>query len=357
MNLETRFDGLVLKNPLMPASGPLSGDLAKLEFLYNQGIGAIVTKTVSSKAAIVPRPCIYGGKDFVMNSELWSEYPYEMWIKEILPMLPTDVPRIISVGYTKEDMELLIPLLDPFADAFEISTHYVGKDLNVIAETVRTIRANTEKPVYMKISPHIPDPIGFATAVRNAGATGIVAINSLGPTMNIDIESRKIIYGNIDGYAWTSGPMIKNLALAIVYMIKQAMPDFTVIGVGGIKSADDVIEFLLAGASGVQMLSSALLIGKDLYSKIIDDLPKALEKYGFESIEEVRAIILDKTISYTPKVPVVDHEKCTSCKLCEKICPYFAITYTTKIVMDPEKCFGCELCISKCPVKAISKGK
>jgi dihydroorotate dehydrogenase (fumarate) len=247
--------------------------------------------------------------------------------------------------------------LDPIADAFEISTHYVGKDLNVIAETVRTIRANTEKPVYMKISPHIPDPIGFATAVRNAGATGIVAINSLGPTMNIDIESRKIIYGNIDGYAWTSGPMIKNLALAIVYMIKQAMPDFTVIGVGGIKSADDVIEFLLAGASGVQMLSSALLIGKDLYSKIIDDLPKALEKYGFESIEEVRAIILDKTISYTPKVPVVDHEKCTSCKLCEKICPYFAITYTTKIVMDPEKCFGCELCISKCPVKAISKGK
>ncbi len=243
MNLETRFDGLVLKNPLMPASGPLSGDLEKLEYLYKQGIGAIVTKTVSSKPAVVPRPCIYGDRDFVMNSELWSEYPYEMWIEEILPKLPTDVPRIISVGYTKEDMALLIPLLDPFADAFEISTHYVGKDLSVIAETVKTIRRGTDKPIYMKVSPHIPDPVGFAKAVREAGATGIAAINSLGPTMNIDIKTRSIVYGNADGFAWTSGPAIKNLALAFVYLIKQAMPDFTVLGVGGVKTADDVIEF------------------------------------------------------------------------------------------------------------------
>lgn len=356
MNLETKFNGLVLKNPLMPASGPLSGDLEKLMYLYNQGIGAIVTKTVSSKPAVVPRPCIYGDKDFVMNSELWSEFSYETWLEEILPNLPTDVPRIISVGYTKEDMELLIPLLDPYADAFEISTHYVGKDLSVIADTVRMIRKGTDKPVFMKVSPHIPDPIGFAKAVRDAGASGIAAINSLGPTMNIDIASRKIVYGNADGYAWTSGPMIKNLAVAIVYMIKQAMPDFTVIGVGGIKTADDVIEFLLAGASGVQMLSSALLKGKDLYGKIIDDLPKALERYGFDSIEEVKATALDRSITFDPKVPVVNHDKCTSCMLCEKICPYFAITYTDKIVMDPDKCFGCELCVSKCPVKAISKG-
>lgn len=356
MNLETKFDGLTLKNPLMPASGPLSGDLEKLEYLYNQGIGAIVTKTVSSKPAVVPRPCIYGDRDFVMNSELWSEHPYEMWLEEILPNLPNDVPKIISVGYTKEDMELLIPLLDPFADAFEISTHYVGKDLSVIAETVRTIRKNTDKPVYMKVSPHIPDPVGFAKAVRQAGATGIAAINSLGPTMNIDIDSRSIVYGNADGFAWTSGPVIKNLALAIVYLIKEEMPDFTVIGVGGIKSADDVIEFLLAGASGVQMLSGALLKGKDLYGKIIADLPKSLEKYGFESIEEVKATALNKSISFDPKVPTVNHDKCTLCGLCEKICPYFAITIDPKVEMNPDKCFGCELCVSKCPVKAINKG-
>jgi dihydroorotate dehydrogenase (fumarate) len=291
-----------------------------------------------------------------MNSELWSEYGYETWINEILPNLPKDVPTIISVGYTKEDMELLIPLLDPYADAFEVSTHYVGKDLSVISDTVKMIVKHTSKPVFMKISPHIPDPVGFAKAVKEAGASGIAAINSLGPTMKIDLASRKIIYGNADGYAWTSGPAIKNLALAIVYMIKQAMPDFTVIGVGGISSAEDVLEFMLAGASGVQMLSGALLKGKDLYGKIIKDLPGALEKYGFESIEDLQKATLDKSISYEAKVPVVDHDTCTKCKLCEKICPYFAISFSDKIEIDSDKCFACELCVSKCPVKAIAKG-
>lgn len=356
MNLTTQFDGLKLKNPVMPASGPLSGDLEKLQYLNQSNVGALVTKTISSKPAVVPRPCIYGDKTFVMNSELWSEFGYETWLNEILPFLPTDVPRIISVGYTMEDMELLIPLLDPYAEAFEISTHYVGKDLTVIAKTVEAIRKNTTKPVYMKISPHIPDPVGFAKAVRDAGATGIVAINSLGPTLNIDLKTRSIVYGNPDGFVWTSGPNIKHLALGIIYLIKQAMPDFTVIGVGGIASADDVLEFLLAGASGVQLLSAALLKGKDLYKKIIDDLPRALEKYGFSSIEEVMATPLKRSFKYEKAVPWVDDAICTHCLLCEKICPYMAIRHEDKILFHEEKCFGCELCVSKCPVKAIHQG-
>ena len=192
------------------------------------------------------------------------------------------------MGYTKEDMAVLIPLLDPYADAFEVSTHYVGKDLSVIQDTVRTIRQHTEKPVYMKVSPHIPDKVAFAKAVREAGASGIAAINSLGPTMKIDLASKAIVYGSQSGFVWTSGPAIKNLALATVYEVKQAMPDFTVIGVGGVASAEDVIEFLLAGADGVQMLSAALLKGKDLYGKIVRDLPLALEKYGFPSVMEVK---------------------------------------------------------------------
>ncbi len=355
MKLQTKFDGLLLKNPLMPAAGPLTGDLEKLQFILEQGVGAVVTKTISTTAAIVPRPCIYGDRDYVMNSELWSEYTKEKWLNEFLPEFSKkcDVPLIISVGYSKDDMEILIPLLDKFADAFEVSTHYVGSDLSVIAETVRTIRSFTNKPFYMKISPHIPDPVLFAKTIKEAGATGIAAINSLGPTMKIDISNKAIIYGNDKGFAWTSGPVIKNLALATVYLIKQEMPDFTIIGVGGIKSADDVIEFLLAGADGVQMLSAALLKGKTLYSKIISDLPKALEKYGFSSIEEVKNSVLTIKTSYTPKLPKLYEDKCTECMLCEKICPYFAIEFIDKITFDKDKCFGCDLCISKCPVGAI----
>lgn len=356
MNLSTSFNGLFLENPLMPASGPLVGDFEKLKFMQDSGCGAVVTKTISTKLPHIPKPCIYGDKEYVMNSELWSELPLDLWVSEILPAFVKikDRPLIVSVGYSESDMEELIPLLDRFADAFEVSTHYVGTNLSTIEGIVRTIRKHTVKPVYMKISPHIPSPELFAKAIKNAGANGIVAVNSLGPTMKIDIEKRKIIYGNDSGFVWTSGPVIKNLALATVYKIKQAEPSLTVIGTGGIKSADDVIEFLLAGASGVQMLSGALLKGKQLYKKIIDDLPGALVKYGFNSVEEIIATTLDKSVDYTGVVPTLIKDKCIECMLCKDVCPYFAITFPNIITIDPDKCFRCGLCVSKCPVKALT---
>lgn len=355
MDLSTKFNGLYLENPLMPASGPLVGDADKLAFMVSQGCGAIVTKTISTKLPHIPKPCIYGDREYVMNSELWSEYPYQKWINDFLPAFwkTKDRPLIISVGYTKADMEILIPLLDRFADAFEVSTHYVGTDLSVIADTVKTIRSHTIKPIFMKISPHLPDPEGFAKAISEAGANGVVAINSLGPTLKIDLISRNIVYGNESGFVWTSGPIIKNLALATVYKIKNAMPSLSIIGVGGISKAEDVVEFLLAGASATQMLSGALLKGKDLFSKIIADLPQVLEKYGFSSVEEVKQTTLKKAVTYEPFLPVLIPEKCTKCQLCVRVCPYFAIELKNVITFDKTKCFSCGLCISKCPTKAL----
>ncbi len=101
------------------------------------------------------------------------------------------------------------------------------------------------------------------------------------------------------------------------------------------------------------MLSGALLKGKTLYSKIIKDLPAALEKYGFDSIEQISNTSLKIITGYEPKVPVLNEDKCTHCRLCEKICPYFAISYDGMIRFDKDKCFGCDLCITKCPVGAL----
>jgi len=357
MNLKTSLSGINFKNPLMPASGPLVGDSEKMKIISDYGVGGMVTKTISSKGAEVVRPCIFGGSNFIMNAELWSEYGPEVWIDEFLPEVKKEIdkPLIISVGYSKEDMEYLIPKLDKFADAFEISTHYVGKDLTTIKETLMTIRKHTKKPVYMKMSPHIPDPIGFAKMVIENGGNGVVAINSLGPTMKIDISSRKVLVGNTEGEVWTSGPAIKPIALALIHKIKKALPQCEIIGVGGISSAEDVIEFLLSGASAVQMLSAAMLKGKDLYKKIIDDLPSALGKYGFNSIEEVINTELETgNVKHYPIYPSINYDKCVNCKLCENICPYFAIsTKDEKVVVDTNKCFGCGLCQSKCPTSAI----
>ena len=101
------------------------------------------------------------------------------------------------------------------------------------------------------------------------------------------------------------------------------------------------------------MLSGALLKGKQLYKKIIDDLPNALIKYGFSSVEEIKQTGLIKSCEYVGHVPILTQSKCIECMLCKDICPYFAITFPGIITINPEKCFRCELCVSKCPVKAL----
>lgn len=357
MDLKTSIAGIELENPLMPASGPLVGSYEKMMAIAAFGVGCMVGKTISIKGAEVPRPCIVANNNSIMNAELWSEHPLNYWINIILPDLRKDLklPLILSVGYTKEDMEVLIPALDDYCDAFEVSTHYVGKDLSLIGETVKTITSLTKKPVFMKISPHIPDVVAFARMVKDNGAKGIVAINSLGPTMKLDAEKRRVLIGNESGELWTSGPAIKPVALAIVNKIKTAMPDFTVIGAGGVESALDVVEFLLAGADAVQMLSAAMLKGKDLYQKILTDLPDVLNQLNFSSIREVIETPLQKgEVKYQATYPIIDERKCTLCRICERVCPYFAIEITNRVEINTQECFGCGLCQSKCPFKAMS---
>jgi dihydroorotate dehydrogenase subfamily 1 len=359
MDLKTTIKGMEFKNPLLPASGPLVGDAEKMNELYDLGVGGMVSKTVSLKGAEVPRPCIQSGKNFITNAELWSEYPLEKWKSEILPAVKShqDIPLLVSMGYTKEDMEGLVPQLEPYADAFEVSTHYVGKDLTKISETVRTIRSLTDKPFFMKVSPHMPDPVAFCEMVLENGGNGIVAINSLGPAMTVDLNTRAVSMGNSQGEVWMSGPAIKPIALAFISRIKRALPACEIIGVGGIATADDVLEFLLAGASAVQMLSSAMLYGVDLYKTIVDDLPGRLEHYGFSSVQDVIDTKLTiPEVSFEEHYPKIDGDKCILCNRCVNVCPYRALSREDDtIIVDQEKCFGCTLCQSICPKKAISR--
>lgn len=358
MDITTKVSSLTLKNPLLPGSGPLTGDDERMIYMAGLGLGALVTKTIAPEGAKVVRPCIVGGRNFIMNSEAWSEYPAKDWIEKFLPNTRqhVDIPIIASIGYNAEDMELLLPQLEPCVDGYEVIPRYVGKDLLTVGKIVETARKLTAKPMWVKMNANLPDPVAFAKVCKENGAEGVVAVTSHGPNMIIDLKRRKPLIGIEQGYVWTSGPVLKPLALAVVNMVKEALPDISVIGCGGVATAEDVLEFLLAGADAVQMLSEAMLKGKSVYSKIIADLPAALAKYGFSGIEEVKKTGLAKgDIKYEPSFPVIDHGKCNKCGLCEKNCPYFAMSWKEeKIAVNKDKCFGCGLCESRCPVGAIA---
>ena len=103
------------------------------------------------------------------------------------------------------------------------------------------------------------------------------------------------------------------------------------------------------------MLSAPMLRGKELYAKVIADLPKELEKYGFKSVQDVIDTHLTNKVTYEHEMPSVNKEKCTHCGMCERNCPYFAIKMDESRcpTFDASKCFRCGLCASKCPTKAI----
>jgi dihydroorotate dehydrogenase/ferredoxin len=357
MDISTKAASLNLKNPLMPGSGPLTGTGDRMIALAKYGLGALVTKTIAPVGAEVLRPCISGGRNVIYNSEAWSEHHSDIWEKDFFPMAlkEIDTPIIPSLGYDAADMENLVPRFDKFADAFELIPRYVGKDLDAVRDMVSTAVNLTDKPVWVKMNAGLPNPVEFSGVARECGAVGIVAVTSLGPNMIIDLQKRKPVVGTPDGYVWTSGPYIKPLALATVHIIKQAYPDLSVIGGGGIANADDVLEFLLVGADAVQMLSWAMLRGKNVYKKIIDNLPAALKKYGFSSIEDVKSAELEKQeLTLTPSFVKINHEKCTRCSICVDNCPYFALSMKNHVIVDEKACFGCGLCQSRCPVDAMS---
>lgn len=358
MNLSTKAASLTLKNPLLPGAGPLTGDAERMICLARQGLGGIVTKTIAPQAAQVGRPCIAGKKDMIFNSEAWSEFSGKRWFEEFIPQLRAacDVPVIASIGYDDGDLKYLVPHLEGLVEGYEYIPRYVGKQFDEVTRIVRVLRGLTEKPIWVKMNASISDPVGFAGACREGGADGVVAITSLGPNMVIDIRRRRPLVGTAGGYVWTSGPAIKPLALAYVNMIKEACPDLSVIASGGCSSAGDVIEFLLAGADAVEILSIAMLKGRDMYGKILADLPRALEHYGFSSVEDVKATGLTKTEPpLTPSYPEFDGDRCTGCGLCAANCPYFALELREgRPAVNREKCFGCGLCQTRCPSGAIS---
>ena len=137
------------------------------------------------------------------------------------------------------------------------------------------------KPVYVKLSPNVTDIVAIAKAVEEAGADGLVLINTM-MGMRLDYHSAKPILANVTG--GLSGPAIKPVAIRMVYQVAQAV-SIPIIGVGGITRAEDVLEFLYAGASAVEV-GMQNFIDPLCCVKIIEDLPKVLKKYGNNSLHE-----------------------------------------------------------------------
>ncbi|GLI54643.1 diguanylate cyclase [Propionigenium maris DSM 9537] len=361
-NIKVNFAGLEYENPVIVAAGPPSKDAEACVAAVNNGAAGVVAKTISSVAADIPKPCMHDfkGKHF-LNTELWSEESPEHGVEnEYARCKAANEPLIIGLGYVEEDIRKLIPMVDKFADAYEISSHYVGRDLTPMLNTLRAAKELSEKPVFMKVSPGVENLPEVARKLEENGADGLVAINSVGPCLSIDLESGKPHMGSKNGYGWMSGAAIKPIAMRVVYELASAV-NIPVFAVGGITKGEDVIEFVMAGATAVQVCTQAIIEGPKAFGRIVKETEAWLDAHGYESLEDIRGMAIENlrgrtAPNYVTSAPVVAAEQCVGCNVCEKLCPYHAIEVNENkvAVVDEKTCFGCGVCVSKCPKGAMT---
>ena len=356
-DIAVKICGLSFASPIMPAAGPPTRDGAACVAAAKGGAGAIVSKTISMEPAQIPRPCMSDVQIGMLNTELWSELPKEQWIEqEYATAKAAGVPLIVGLGYTADQIRELAPMVRPFADALELSCHYIGNDLKPIIDTVKAAKQAVDVPVFVKMSPH-PNIQDIALAVEAAGADALVMINSFGPCMGIDLETGFPLMGSQSGYGWLSGRAIKALAVRCIFDAAQAVK-IPIFGVGGVAGGKDVAEMFMAGASAVQLCTEAILKGSSIYGKIAVELNEFLDAHGYASVNDIKGLTLrkikERTVSTVSVPPAVDAARCIGCGNCIRSCPYQAIQLKEKVAcIDAKECFGCGLCVSRCPVKAI----
>lgn len=297
VDLRTKLSSLELDNPLIPASGcyGFGQDFASLYDLNILGSISFKGTTVEPREGnALPRiaECPMG----MLNSVGLQNPGVKVVVEEELPALKKifHKPLIANIsGFSFEEFSILAEEMDKVENVglleVNISCPNVhnggmafGTDAKNVAEVCKRVKEKTKKPVYMKLSPNVTDITEMAKAAEAAGADGISLINTL-LGMRIDIKRRRPVLANkVGGY---SGPGVFPIALRMVYQVRKAV-QIPIIGMGGIASAEDVIEMMMAGANAVE-IGAENLVHPYVCRDILENLPILCEELGISSLQDI----------------------------------------------------------------------
>jgi dihydroorotate dehydrogenase (fumarate) len=354
--------GRTLQSPFVIGSGPLCHNGKALIELYRLGAGAVVTKTIRNKPADNPLPHIFGDMKArsMLNAEQWSDISGEAWVDEEIPRAAeAGVPVIASIGHTAEEAARWVPLA---AGAGAWAVELVSYDESTMEAMIREAAASTKKPILVKLSPSWQDPLARLPQFIAAGASGFTAMDSLGPALRIDIRTGRSVVGSGDGRGWLTGQAIRPVILHHVAALagRTGLP---VIGLGGIETAEDVVEMTMAGAHAAGLCTALMLRGPGYLKTLAGDLVKLLDSLGYKTLSEIRGKF--NFSKNTPKETsngtkgkklrfVFVMERCTGCGRCGTVCSYGA-QHSGKGGFDCtlEDCRFCGLCVSLCPTGAL----
>jgi dihydroorotate dehydrogenase (NAD+) catalytic subunit len=296
-DLSVSFAGIRLKNPVIAASGTFGYGIEFEDVVHLDKLGGLVVKGLSKEPmAGNPPPRLYETAAGMLNAIGLQNMGARAFIEEKLPALrkKKDVVVFANVfGYTREDYERVIQILNEGEGiaAYELNVScpntahggiQFGSDPRLLDEVVATARHYTYRPLIVKLSPNVTSIAQMAYVAQEAGADAVSLVNTF-VAMAIDTETRKPRISNIT--AGLSGPAIKPIAVRMVYDAAHAVK-IPVIGMGGISTAADVVEFMLAGASAVQ-IGTASYWDPCATEKIVDELQSYCQEHQIARLAEL----------------------------------------------------------------------
>lgn len=299
--LSVSLPGLHLKNPVIPASGTCwYGQEIARNYDLNK-LGSLVIKSTTSqprKGNPAPRACetsagwlnAYGLNNAGVDNVVQEKLP---WLAQNYPELPVIAS---AAGFSEEEYEAVAAKLgtSPYVSAMELNVSCpnvkhgglaMGTNPELLERLTRRCVAVSNVPVYVKLTPNITDIVPLAKAAINGGAAGLTMINTL-TGMAIDLKTRKPKLANVTG--GLSGAALKPIALRMIHQVRQ-FSNIPIIGVGGVETPEDVLEFMMAGANAVEV-GAASFHDPLACPKIIDQLPTVMDYYGIEKLTDLNEV-------------------------------------------------------------------
>jgi len=298
--LKTELCGVEFENPLILAGGIMGSTASSLNWILDCGAGGVVTKSFSKKPNKgYKNPTTAEVEGGIINAIGLSSPGVDLFKEELKLIKRKDENRariaIASIyGSNPEEFSYLSKEVEGLVDMIELNVSCphamsgcgaaIGQDPNLTEKIVKATKKSSSIPIIAKLTPNVTDINEIAIAAEKGGADAITLINSLGPGMKINIETGVPILSN--KFGGMSGPAIKPIALRCVWDVYESC-NIPIMGVGGIITCEDVVEFLYAGATAVQIGTGVMYEGVKIFSKIAADLKKFMIKNGFESIEDM----------------------------------------------------------------------
>lgn len=358
-SLKTMLCGRELDSPFVLGSGPCGWDAEALAACAKAGCGAVVTKSITISGAVnTTRHMISNGNMSLLNNEGGSDMPMTRWrdyeIKRAKDLgVKTLIASVYGYGGLEETLEVASMAEETGADMIELVNGYT--EAADLVELLTAVKKTIKIPIIAKVNGNWKDTEIIARACDEAGADGITAIDSIGPTYRVNIATgRPLIGGN--GYGYMTGAPILPIALRYVHDI-AINTDKDLIGLGGVTNAEAALEMLMAGATAVGVCTAAIVKGPGVFTELTEKLSALMDQYGYPDIPSVSGLTLRKG-GLEEKKPAdfgFDAEKCTRCGRCVTACAYRARSLDGQggMHVDPEQCRVCGLCFGLCPRKAI----